>query len=241
MPKASTAAIADQAASTSLVALVSSQLPAHVLQDSAGLGNENVGQHVTIPRVKLLQKMSDEVDKYNSKHIEGAEPGHFLNSLTGENYGEELYVISLLFRNEYVVWRNRDAGGGILGSFGSLQQAQEAIKGQDKPQDYTITDTHSHVLLIKNPETGELDRTPVIMDFSSSKMRISRNWNSMIGLKGGNRFAGLWKLKSVSVTNKAGAQFMNLEAEWVGWATEDDYAYAKSVYLQHADRTSIND
>lgn len=214
------------------VALVSSNVPAHVMQGT-GLGNENVGQHVTIPRIKLLQKMSDEVDKYSSKHIQGAEPGHFLNSLSGQNYGEELYVINLLFRNEYVVWRTRDAGGGILGSYPTAAAAQTAIAAQEKPQDYTITDTHSHVLLIKNPETGELDRTPVIMDFASSKMKTSRDWNSMIGLKGGNRFSGLWKLKSVSVTNKAGAQFMNLEAEFVGWATDDDYEYAKSVYGQH--------
>lgn len=218
------------------IALVSANVPAHVMQGT-GLGNENVGQNVTIPRVKLLQKMSDEVDKYNSKYIQGAEPGHFLNSLTGQNYGEELYVINLLFRNEFVVWRNRDSGGGgILGAFNSLVEAQEAIKLQSKPEDYTITDTHSHVLLIKNPETGELDKTPVIMDFSSSKMRISRNWNSVIGLKGGNRFSGLWKLKSVSVTNKAGAQFMNLEADFIGWATEKDYEYAKAVYAQHSGR-----
>jgi len=215
------------------IAIMSADVPAHVLEGT-GLGNENVGQNVTVPRVKLLQKMSDEVDKYNPKYIQGAEPGHFLNSLTGHNYGEELFVINLLFRNEFVVWRNRDSGGGILGSFGSLAEAQEAIKGQPKPEDFTITDTHSHVLLVKNPETGELDKTPVIMDFSSSKMRISRNWNSMIGLKGGNRFAGLWKLKSVSVTNKTGAQFMNLEAEWVGWATKEDYDYAKTVYDKHA-------
>jgi hypothetical protein len=214
------------------VALVSSNVPAHVMQGT-GLGNENVGQHVTIPRIKLLQKMSDEVDKYSSKHIKGAEPGHFLNSLSGQNYGEELYVINLLFRNEYVVWRTRDAGGGILGSYPTATAAQAAIAAQEKPQDYTVTDTHSHVLLIKNPETGELDRTPVIMDFASSKMKTSRDWNSMIGLKGGNRFSGLWKLKSVSVTNKAGAQFMNLEAEFVGWATDEDYEYAKSVYVQH--------
>jgi hypothetical protein len=215
------------------VALVSNTVPAHVLEGT-GLGNENVGQHVTIPRVKLLQKMSDEVDKYNSKYIKGAEPGHFLNSITNQNYGESLYVISLLFKNEYVVWRNREAGGGILGSFRSAEEAQNAISAQDKPQDYTITDTHSHILLIKNPETGELDRTPVIMDFSSSKMRISRNWNTMIGLKGGNRFSGLWKLQSVSVTNKAGAQFMNLEVDWVGWATAEDYDYAKKVYEQYS-------
>jgi len=239
MSKISNAVVKEKPSTSIVMASSSDSLPAHIAEDGGtGLGNENVGQHVTIPRVKLLQKMSDEVDKYNSKYIPGAEPGHFLNSLTGHNYGEALYVVSLLFKNEYVVWRTRDAGGGILGSFTSQSAAEEAIKKQDKPQDYTITDTHSHVLLVKNPETGELDRTPVIMDFSSSKMRISRNWNSMIGLKGGNRFAGLWKLKSVSVTNKAGAQFMNLEAEWVGWATKEDYEYSKSVYLAHAGRNA---
>jgi hypothetical protein len=226
--------------SSTSIALVSSAVPAHVTEGT-GLGNENVGQHVTIPRVKLLQKMSDEVDKYNSKYIAGAEPGHFFNSLTGQNYGEELYVINLLFRNEYVVWRNREAGGGILGSFSSMQDAQAAIKSQQKPEDYTVTDTHSHVLLIKNPATGELDKTPVIMDFSSSKMRISRSWNSIIGIKGGNRFSGLWKLKSVSVQNKTGAQYMNLESEFVGWATDEDYQYAKSVYSQHANLGNLAD
>lgn len=215
------------------VALVSDKVPAHVAAGT-GRGNENVGNAVTIPRVKLLQKMSDEVDKYNANYIKGAEPGHFMNSLTGHNYGEELYVISLTFKNEFVVWRKREAGGGLLGSFSSVAEAQDAIDAQEKPQDYDITDTHTHVLLIKNPETGELEPSPVIMDFSSSKLRISRSWNSQIGMKGGDRFSGLWKLASVSVTNKAGAQFMNLDVEWVGWAQEEDYKVAEALYEQYA-------
>jgi hypothetical protein len=215
------------------LALVANDLPAHV-QNGSGLGNENVGNNVTIPRIKLLQKMSDEVDKYSEKHVTGAEPGQFINSLTSHLYGEEMYVISLLFKNEHVVWRKRDAGGGLLGAFASYEDAQDAINQQEKPQDYDITETHSHILLIKDPETGELDRTPVIMDFSSSKLRVSRSWNSQIGLKGGDRFSGLWKLSSVSVTNKAGAQFMNLDVDWVGWVTDEDYEYAKSVYEHHS-------
>jgi len=217
------------------IALTSSNVPSHVTE-GAGLGNENVGQNVTIPRIKLLQKMSDEVDKYSEKYIEGAEPGHFFNSLTGQNYGLELYVINLKFDNDFVVWRKREAGGGILGSYKTFADANSAISAQEKPKDYDIVDTHSHVLLIKNPETGELEKTPAVMDFASSKMRISRTWNSMIGIKGGNRFSGLWKLKSVSVTNKTGAQFMNLENEFVGWVTDEDYQYAKSLYEYHSNR-----
>ncbi len=166
------------------LALVANDLPAHV-QKGSGLGNENVGNNVTIPRIKLLQKMSDEVDKYSEKHVAGAEPGQFINSLTSNLYGEEMYVISLLFKNEHVVWRKRDAGGGLLGAFASYEDAQDAINQQEKPQDYDITETHSHILLIKDPETGELDRPPVIMDFSSSKLRVSRSWSSQLGSRVG--------------------------------------------------------
>ena len=49
---------------TNELTLASSELPAH-LQGKMGVGrgNEDVAGHVTIPRLKLLQKMSDEVEK----------------------------------------------------------------------------------------------------------------------------------------------------------------------------------
>ena len=43
-----------------------------------------------------------------------------------------------------------------------------------------------------DPSTGELG-IPFIMDFASSKLRVSRSWNSQIQTKGGDRFASLWK------------------------------------------------
>ena len=217
------------------LAIPENNVPAHIKKaEGVGRGNENVGTHVTIPRVKLLQKMSDEVDKHHPNYVQGAEPGHFLNTLTGNNYGEELYAISITFKNEFVVWRKREAGGGLLGSFRSNAEANEAISAQEKPQDYDITETHSHVLLLKDPETGNLEPTPVIMDFASSKLRISRNWNSQIGMKGGDRFAGLWKIRSVAVENRMGNAFMNLDVSFVGWAQEEDYKIAEALYEQHA-------
>ena len=58
-------------------------------------------------------------------------------------------------------------------------------------EDYDINETHAHIILVKDPETGELERSPAIMDFASSKLRVSKAWNSQIGMKGGDRFAGL--------------------------------------------------
>jgi len=216
--------------------LVSSNdtLPAHLKAvEGVGRGNENVGTNVAIPRIKLLQKMSNEVDKHHANYVEGCEPGHFFNTLTNQNYGNDIYVISLTFKTEYVVWRQLEAGGGYLGAFASQQEAQDKVNEQDKPSEYDINETHAHVILLKNPTTGQLDRTPCIMDFASSKLRSSKNWNSQIGMQGGDRFAGLWKVSCVSTENKLGKAFMNCEASWVGWAMEEDYKAAEALYEQY--------
>jgi hypothetical protein len=222
------------AVATNLVASTDT-LPAHLKAvEGAGRGNENVGSNVQIPRVKLLQKMSNEVDKHHAAYIEGCEPGHLVNTLTNENYGNDIYAISLHFKTEFVVWRKLDAGGGYGGAFDSHAAAQEYVDTQDKPSDYDINETHAHILLLKNAETGELERSPVIMDFASSKLRVSKAWNSQIGLKGGDRFAGLWKVSGVPTENKMGKAFMNCEVSFVGWAQENDYKVAEKMYEQYA-------
>lgn len=221
--------------STTALAIANDKLPAHLAKvEGIGRGNENVGQNVAIPRVKLLQKMSDEVDKHHANYLKGAEPGHFINTLTNQNYGESMYALSITFKPEHVVWRKREAGGGYVGSYSTHPEAMDAIAAQEKPDDYDPTETHSHLLLLKDPKTGDLEPSPVIMDFSSSKLRISKNWNSQIGMKGGDRFAGLWKLQSVAVENRMGNAFMNLDVEFVGWAHEEDYLAAEALYNQHA-------
>jgi hypothetical protein len=229
MPKSAVAV-----APNSLVASTDT-LPAHLKAvEGAGRGNENVGQNVQIPRVKLLQKMSNEVDKHHAAYVEGCEPGHLVNTLNNHNYGNDLYCISLTFKLEYVVWRQLDAGGGYGGAFSSMADAEAYVNQQDKPAEWDINETHAHVLLIKNPETGELERSPAIMDFASSKLRVSKAWNSQIGMKGGDRFAGLWKVSGVPTENKMGKAFMNCEVSFVGWAQEEDYKAAEALYEQYS-------
>lgn len=212
--------------------LVATDVPAHVrAAQGAGRGNEDVGSAIAIPRIKLLQKMSPEVDKYSPKHIEGADVGHFINSISSEVYGEELYALSLKFKVEYVVWRSMDAGGGLLGNFTNQADAEAAVAAQEKPAEYEIKDTHQHILLLKDPKTGDMSH-PIIMDFTSSKLRVSRSWNTQIASKGGDRFSSLWRLKSQPVESRTGQQFMNLDVEWVGWSTEEDYKVAEGLFDQ---------
>jgi len=218
--------------SETAISLVSNTVPAHV-KEASGLGNENVGaEHLQTPRVKLLQQMNSEVDENHDAYIKGAKPGHFLNSVTNENYGTELYVINVHFKEDFVLWKKREAGGGLTGTYTSQQQALDYLAEQGlKAEDHEIIQTQSHLLLRKDSETGELIKTPFLMDFASSKLRVSREWNTQIGQLGGDRFSALWKLSSLQTANRAGQKFFNLNAENQGWVTEEDYEYAKKAHF----------
>lgn len=208
--------------------LSGSAVPAHLSGENRG--NEDVSMsHMTIPRLKLLQKMSDEVDKHHAGYIPGAEDGHFLNSITSENYGSEIYALNVKFREEFVIWRKREMGGGTLGSYLSEALAMERLSEEDSPEDYNIVCTHSHMLLLKNPTTGVVSK-PISFDMKSSTLKMSRNWNTQINVRGGDRFAGLWKLKSKQTKNAKGQTFMVLDINWVGWAKAEDFAVAEEVY-----------
>ena len=212
------------------ITLVSDKVPAHV-QKGSGLGNENItAAHLQTPRVKQLQQLSNELDEQHSEYLEGAKVGDFINTVTRENYGQSIYVLNIRFTEEFVAWKKREKGGGLAGSFASKEDAIESLKTQNlNPEDYDITETHSHMLIRKNEESGNLD-VPFLFDCASSKLRVSREWNTQIAGLSGDRFSALWKMSSVRTENRTGQKFYNIQVEKVGWATDDDYNNAKTVF-----------
>ena len=213
------------------IALTASGLPDH-LKKGSGLGNENVTSgHLQTPRVKQLQLLSNEVDENHSENIEGAKPGDFINTITRENYSKEMYLINIRFTEEYVIWRKREKGGGLLGSYPSQADALRHLETQGfNPEDYEITQTQSHLLLKKDAETGVVESTPFLLDCTSSKLRVSREWNTQIARLGGDRFSALWKMTSAQTANKAGQKFHNISVTNIGWITDTDYTFAKKIY-----------
>ena len=213
------------------VALVAKNVPAHVSK-SSGLGNEDVSaEHLQTPRVKQLQQLSNEVDENHSEYIEGAKPGDFINTITRENYGKEMYVINIKFTEEFVIWRKREKGGGLVGSYSSQKDAYTYLEAEGLAvEDYDIIQTQSHLLLRKDAETGELSGQPFIFDCSSSKLRVSREWNTQLKLAGGDRFSSLWKMSSAQTQNRASQKFYNIAVENQGWVTDEDYAASKKLY-----------
>ena len=213
------------------ISIVTSEVPAHVKQ-GANLGNENINsEHLSTPRLKQLQQLSNEVDENHSEYIEGAKVGDFINTVTKESYGKELFVVNVHFREEYVVWVKREKGGGLVGTFPTQAEAIKYLEdGGNKVEDHEITQTQTHTLLKIDEATGEVSEIPFLFDCSSSKLRVSREWNTQIMKLGGHRYASLWKLSSVQTANKAGQKFMNISVSNVGWLKESAYNVAKEFY-----------
>jgi len=217
---------------TNLAIKIDDNVPAHINLEGIGRGNENVGSNVIVPRIKLLQKMSNEVDKHHKEYIKGAEVGDFINTLTKDT-ASEIYCLSLSFTVQWAVWRNIDLGGGYGGSFPTEQEAKDCMAGQDVPEEWDIKENHAHLILIKDPKTGELDANPTIFDFTGSKLATSRAWNSKIAMQGGDRFASLWRISSKSVESKSGFSYMNIDLDLQGWAQKEDYEAAEALYDQY--------
>jgi len=220
---------------TNLAIKLDTAMPAHIAAslEGVGRGNENVGSNVVIPRIKLLQKMSNEVDKHHKEYIKGAEVGDFINTLTKQT-ATDIYCLSLSFTVQWAVWRDIDLGGGFGGSFSTEEEAVQCKDGQENPQEWAIKENHAHLILVKNPETGDLETAPVMFDFTGSKLATSRAWNSKIAMQGGDRFASLWRISSKSVESKSGFSYMNLDLDCVGWAQKEDFEIAEALYEKYA-------
>ena len=213
------------------ISIVTSNMPAHV-KNGTNLGNENIAsEHLSTPRLKQLQQLSNEVDEQHSEYIDGAKVGDFINTVTKENYGKELFLVNVHFKEEYVVWVKREKGGGLVGTYPTKQEAVAFLEDSGaKVEDHEITQTQTHTLLKVDEATGNISEIPFLFDCASSKLRVSREWNTQIMRLGGDRFASLWKLSSVATTNKANQKFMNIAVSNVGWLQEEAYLTAKSFY-----------
>lgn len=222
-------------AATSLV-VNDENLPAH-LEGDKGLGNENVsGKDMTIPRIKLLQSLSPEVDKSKPEFIEGAEPGMYMRT-TDKALMTEFMAINVKFSHGYALFIKRSFGGGFKGEFSTPEDAwAKAIEDNGTKETAEkmcdVVETGRHLLLVVDPETGEL--SPALMDFSKTALKVSSDWNTTIHSRGGARFSTIYRVKPKSASNSKGS-WTKPDFEVVGWCTPELYEQAKSKYNELKD------
>jgi len=194
--------------------------PMELFESVPGEGFEGVtADDLAIPFLKLLQKMSDEVDKDASAYVEGAEAGMFLDTATGE-LTEEVEFIACHYHRAMVEWRDRDSGGGFIAQHpvGHEAQFDRETRG-DKwtgrwrtgPETHLVDTRYFFGLRLKSDGTV----SPAVISLSSTQIKKARTWvTKMRTLQGENAdgqkyqlpiFAGIWSLTSVHEENDQGS------------------------------------
>lgn len=194
------------------------------ISDSARGSEEVHLEDVVLPRIDILQALSPQIKRNDPKYIEGAEQGKIFNTVTEKIYGDEVTIIPVFFRKEYLLWKKRSEGGGFRGAFPSEEAAQYAQSQEEDAKALEIIDTAQHYVLV----VGEAIEQAVV-SMSRSKMRVSRQMNSMIRMAGGDRFSRAYKLKAIEDSSDKG-DYWNLKPVQLGYVTEDLYRAAEEMY-----------
>jgi len=203
-------------------------LPAYLQKGIAPRGSENVStDDIVVPRICLLQALSPHIDAAEPEYIEGAVAGDLINNLTQEIYGKEVMVVPVFFRKTFIVWKDRDKGGGMCGMFDTRSEALAHVETLDPPaSDYEAVDTAEEFVLVLNKDGS---RSEVLLSMSKTKMKCSRKLQSFIRLTELDSFASKYTLKSVADKSDKG-KFFNLDVVPAGFVDETVYKAAETSY-----------
>lgn len=196
-------------------------------KNSTGRGSENVGAtDIVLPRLEIVQAQSPIKDTN-----EAAREGMLFNSATSDLLGTAAFIIPIYYRMEYIIWKDQEKGGGFFGSFDTegeaRQRLHEAVANGEDEADLEIVDTPVHYCLrVREDMTTE----QVVISMAKSKSKVSRKWNAMIQIAGGDRFSRVYKLSTFKDKNKKNQSFWNFVVTPAGFPPENIYREAERLY-----------
>jgi len=204
-------------------------------------GSEEVGiNDVTIPRLSIIQDLSPQHKKNKAEYIEGAEVGMLFDTVTMSLYDNSVIFVPVYYRLEWVVWKNRDAGGGFVGAFPTQEEAVAAVGAHPNAGQSTekgepvleVHDTAQHFGLLMDPNSPLEDprATEIVISMSRSQLKPSRQFNSQIRIAQGDRWERYYRLSSIEAQNQAGQDYRNWRVEQLGFVSEAVFAQAESLY-----------
>lgn len=208
------------------------EVPEH-LKQYGDAGNENVGKDdIVIPRLSIVQALSPEADADDAKYIDGAKQGDLFNSLTREIFSE-IRLCNIYYEMQYIIWKDRDSGGGFRGMTTNKQEAETMLAALDDSDQCEIQETGVHYCIVVDdkgePITMNGNPIEIAIPMKSTQLKISRDWNSLIRLKGGPRFAGTWVIKTKKEENDKG-KFHNFSVSPGPFASAATAEGANKIY-----------
>jgi hypothetical protein len=200
------------------------------IKKGRGRGNEEVStSDVLIPRIELVQALSPCIDKNDPAYIEGAEQGMFFNSVSRELYGERVTVVPVFFQKQYLVWKDRKKGGGFRGAHNSAVEAAARIAEEPEKDraDFEAQETAQQLVIVIK-EDGSTEEAVISM--ARTKLKVSKQLNSMIRMAGGDRFSRQYDIFGVQDSNDRGEKYWNIGITPNGFPHQEAYQKAEALY-----------
>jgi hypothetical protein len=207
---------------------------AAMFAEDAGTGFDNVkvGDYA-LPYLKVLQGISNEIQRGDPKQIPGAVAGDIFNSLTKQLYKGEvgLLVVFAAYDKKWIEWKPRKAGGGLVKISKSKAEAEQnrlPLVGNPDTDSY-INETAEHYVLHQTPDGYYM---PAVMSMSVTKLGVSRRlignmmqeMSAKYGIPGPNRVlhpsALVYRMTTETEKNKRNETYFVPKFEVVGPVTD---------------------
>lgn len=214
--------------------------------ENSSRGFENFGtDDLIIPYAKLMQPLSPELDD-----VENVKAGQILNSMSHENYGDQLKFIPLIFQKKRIKWIPREEGGGIecqspngryptIGKmYANICRECEFSKWNDKNSPECI----EFLDFLSLAESGEI----ITVSFARTSYKTGKQLVNTARFSGGDLFSKKYVLSTRKEKNDKGTYFV-YAFKPAGITTDDEFKTAEKFYEYlkatdftiHADESDI--
>lgn len=215
------------------------------MKNDAGRGLTEVGmEDVEIPRIKLLQAISPELE-------EGFKAGDFYHTVAETTIGSTIKIIPIYVFTSYILWRPRKDGGGILaramdgqtwvpgsGKFDVKLDGKRPVTweikhpnvaksglaewGSSDPSDTGSAPAATKMInlvcyLPDNPEYS-----PLIVTLQRSSYKVGRKLLGKMKMQNAPSFGMVYEMSSVPDTNPSGDNYLNFSFKGAGYVQDKE-------------------
>jgi hypothetical protein len=210
----------------------------------AGQGTEAISAHdVEVPRVKLLQALSPEVQ--NGEH----RPNTFYHTLAEENLGAEVEVVPVYVDQSFILWRPRKSGGGMLARAAdgihwdppnatfevqldsgkrvtwrtakTVQQSGLAAWGSEDPETSSSPPAATRMVNVVVMMTKRLDLGPAVVTFQRSAIKVARKFVGKLKISTAPSYGQKFVMSGVRDRNTANQEFFNFSMKMAGFVEDE--------------------
>lgn len=218
------------------------------MQKYSGMGTEVLkGDDVEVPRIKLLQALSPELDEFNE-----AEKGSFWHAMADAALGESIRIVPVWVDVSYILWRPREMGGGILaraadgihwspdhGEFKvTLKNVKEPVTwtlaktvvasglgewGSMNPADNNSPPaaTRMYNVVCVMPDLS-LELSPAVVTLQRSAIGVARKFLGKMKISNAPSFGQYYTMEAVEDTNKTNDKFYNYKFTKAGFVENEE-------------------